>query len=445
MTAQWRVPEDDPYPGQVIDGRYHLVEYIDGGSFGDVWRAWDPKLAREVAIKLLLPHHDPDVAREDRKRFEREARMTAAFEGEHHIINVFDYGEDQGQRYLVMKLMRGENLQHLLSGKGRLDPPRAVRILGQVAEALGEAHRQGLVHRDVKPGNVFIEAGDKATLLDFGMLGALDRRRLSDLSRRNDLGGGTLEYMAPERYFGDDGSPPEAPSSPPGDIYSLGCLLYQCLTGRRPFRGQTEGELQRQHRYGPRPLPGEWVWDRSEFDAVVAQSLAVDPNDRPPSPMDFFQDVKDALAAWERGRASDVQPPPPVLLPPPPTTDDRPTVDGGSPDDDTGSSRTGHEQPDPPAVSEQTDRPEPEVEVDGAPPPDSAPPPETAPPPDVPAHPSGPGSSGPVLVGGASTGIVGALAVLLAGISPIASGLTIAASWAAGACLGWWYGSRAKT
>jgi serine/threonine protein kinase len=205
-------------------GRYRLIELLGRGGMGEVWRGYDTAANnRTVAIKLLPPHLAGDSTFV--QRFRREADAAAQLNNP-HIIPIHAYGEIDGRLYVDMRLVEGRDLQEVLAG-GPLEPGRAVRIIEQVAKALQAAHRIGLVHRDVKPANILLDEDDFAYLIDFGIARGADETSLT--------GGGMIgswHYMAPERF-----SAQEADAR--ADIYALACVLYECLTGCRPFPGDS--------------------------------------------------------------------------------------------------------------------------------------------------------------------------------------------------------------
>src|SRR5438067_441195 len=197
---------------------YRIESLLGRGGMGVVYRARDLALERNVALKLLAPELAQDVRFRD--RFLRESRLAASLDHP-AIVPVFDAGEVAGQLYIAMRLVEGTDLKALLRGEGKLEPARALAIVSQVADALDAAHERGLVHRDVKPSNVLLDARGHAYLADFGL-----SRRLGEVAAA--LGAtqslGTVDYVSPEQIRGEelDGR---------ADLYSLGCLLHECLTG----------------------------------------------------------------------------------------------------------------------------------------------------------------------------------------------------------------------
>jgi serine/threonine-protein kinase len=232
---QARKKPSDPLLGSVLVGRYEILALLGEGSMGAVYRGVEIGTRRAVAIKVLLPHliaHD-----QMRARFDREA--SAAMRIRHpNCVRVFEYGVERGMAFLVMELLEGQDLFAELAARGRLSEERAVRIVIQIAGALGAAHAEGIVHRDLKPENVMLAvdaAGDRVKLLDFGIAKEIDRT--IDLEQDVDaitLAGsliGTPAYMAPEQCQGTD-------VTALTDLYACGVLLYQLVTGHLPFEHQ---------------------------------------------------------------------------------------------------------------------------------------------------------------------------------------------------------------
>jgi serine/threonine protein kinase len=247
-------------------GRYRLVELLGRGGMGEVWRAHDTAIDRTVALKRLLPHFAQDRTFE--QRFRREARAAARLD-DPHVVPIYDVGEIDGQLYVTMRLIKGHDLQSLLDG-GPLEPQRAATIVGQVAAALDDAHKSGLVHRDVKPSNILITDTDFAYLIDFGIARAAGETGITSTGATI----GTWAYMAPERFRTGE-------IEPSSDIYSLACVLYQCLTGQTPFPGRTFEQIALAHIADPPPKPSE---KRDAIpppiDEVIGMGLAKDPGQR---------------------------------------------------------------------------------------------------------------------------------------------------------------------
>jgi len=267
----------------------HRVDGIAGrGGMGIVYRATDLALDRPVALKLVAPALASDPV--FRARFASECRLAAAIDHP-HAVEIFHAGEERGLLYVTMRYVDGTDLRAILRAEGRLQPGRAVRIVGQVAGALDEAHLRGLVHRDVKPGNVLVtthHGEDHAFLSDFGLT--------KEQAARSELTGtglaiGTADYMAPEQAQGYalDGR---------ADVYALACVLYQSLAGTVPYERDSDLEKLWAHIHQPPPalidvrpeLP-------SRLSAVVAKAMAKDPADRHDTAGRFGRDALASLAA----------------------------------------------------------------------------------------------------------------------------------------------------
>lgn len=232
-----------PSTGQIYGGRYELISRIAIGGMGEVWKATDTVIGRTVAIKILKEEYfgDPGF----RERFRAEARHAALVNHE-GIANVFDYGEEEGNAYLVMELVPGEALSTILEREKVLPAERVLSIVQQTATALHQAHQAGLVHRDVKPGNLLITPDGTVKITDFGIARVTDQVPLTATGQVM----GTVQYLAPEQASGK-------PASPATDIYSLGIVAYEALSGRRPFRGESQVSIAMAHIKEPPPeLPG---------------------------------------------------------------------------------------------------------------------------------------------------------------------------------------------
>jgi serine/threonine protein kinase len=269
-------------------GPYRLDQIIGRGGMGEVYRAYDTVHERVVAIKLLLESlsADPDY----RARFEREARIAAGLR-EQHIIPIHRFGEIDGRLFIDMRLVDGEDLGKVLAREGALDPRRAVGILAQLAAALDAAHQANLIHRDIKPANVLLAdhargTADAVYLVDFGI--ARDSTAATSLTVTG-AAVGTPDYMAPERFTAGR-------IDRRADIYALGCLFYEMLTGSKPFAGGEYPALLYKHLNAEPPKPSAArTGVPAALDAVVARSMAKNPESRFASAGELAAAAEDAL------------------------------------------------------------------------------------------------------------------------------------------------------
>jgi serine/threonine-protein kinase len=246
-------------------GRYRLESLIATGGMGEVWQAHDQIILRDVAIKILKQEYlgDPGFL----ERFRTEARLAAMVNHE-GIANVFDYGEDSGSAYLVMELVPGESLAKILEREKAISPERVLDIIAQTARALQAAHESGMVHRDIKPGNLLITPDNHVKITDFGIARVADQVSLTATGQVM----GTVQYLAPEQATGKG-------SSGSTDIYSLGIVAYEAVSGRRPFTGATQMDIaMAQINEPPPPLPEEL--DPRVADLIM-QCLKKKPFERP--------------------------------------------------------------------------------------------------------------------------------------------------------------------
>jgi serine/threonine-protein kinase len=264
-------------------GRYRLLHLLGRGGMGEVWRAHDTETGRVVALKLLPQNLADDKLFQE--RFRREAYAAAAL-NEPHVIPIHHFGEIEGRLYVDMRLVEGRDL-HAMLGDGPLDPARAVMIVEQVATALAAAHQIGLVHRDVKPSNVLVAQFDFAYLIDFGIARTADQTGLTSTGSTI----GTWAYMAPERLG-------TGTADPRSDVYALACVLYECLTGRRPFPGETVEQQVSGHLTMPPPLPSITQQGVSQaFDGVIARGMAKDVGQRYQTTLELAAAARAALTA----------------------------------------------------------------------------------------------------------------------------------------------------
>ncbi len=252
-------------PGRVLNDRYTLSAHIATGGMGEVWRAHDELLGRDVAVKVLrheFAQHDGFL-----RRFRDEARHTASL-SHPGIAAVYDYGEQDGSPYLVMELIDGEPLSATLARIGPIPLDRALRILADTADALHAAHHRGVVHRDVKPGNLMVTDDGRVKVTDFGIARAIGAAPITATGEML----GTAHYISPEQAAGEL-------ATPASDVYALGVVAYEVLTGQRPFAADTPIGLAMAHvRQPPPPLPSTLP---SEVATIVMQALSKAPAERP--------------------------------------------------------------------------------------------------------------------------------------------------------------------
>ena len=267
-----------------LGGRYELLEVIGRGGMGVVYRAHDRVLERTVAVKVLQA--ELAETRTLVERFEREARAAAKL-SDPNVVPVFDTGRDPSDRYIVMEHVTGVSLAELLRERGALPVSRAIEIAAQIASALAAAHAAGIVHRDVKPGNVMIDRAGAAKVLDFGIA----RARADDALTRATVVLGSAPYMSPEVALG-------ATADERSDIYSLGCVLYEMLTGRPPFIGDLPAAVMNQQVSATPVPPRELVPTLPPaLDALVVEMLAKRPEDRPQQAAALAQALRDTFAS----------------------------------------------------------------------------------------------------------------------------------------------------
>jgi eukaryotic-like serine/threonine-protein kinase len=291
-------------PGRVLGGRYRLEREIARGGMGTVWEADDPLLARHIAVKTL----DSAIGMDEniRARFRREA-VTAAAVTHPNIVATYDTGEDDGVAYIVMELVHGITLRQLIDRDGAVPVGDAAAITYQVADALSVAHARGLVHRDVKPGNVLVQPDGRVKVTDFGIAKAADSD--GEELTRTGMVVGTARYLAPEQVDGRD-------VDERVDIYSLGLVLYEMLCGKAPFEADTDiATAVARLTTPPRSIRLECPAVPPALEHVIDRALTKDPADRWPSALSF----RDAVAPFR----TDATPAPtradptmPVRLPP---------------------------------------------------------------------------------------------------------------------------------
>ncbi len=269
----------------LLPDRYTGAEPIGRGGMGEIVRATDTALGRSVAIKLLDRRYAEDEA--VRERFTREALAVARLSGNSHTVTIYDVGEWQARPYIVMEYLGGGSLQDTIVREGAQPPSRSLDWLEQAAGALDAAHRQGIVHRDVKPANLLLDESGRVYVADFGIASATG---LGSLTQTGTVLG-TASYLSPEQAMGER-------TTPASDLYSLAVVAFELLTGRRPFEGDSVAAEAAAHVTGEIPS----VCDVNpsvpcEFDPVFAKALAKQPSERYGSCAEFVAALRGALAA----------------------------------------------------------------------------------------------------------------------------------------------------
>ncbi|MEO8288564.1 MAG: protein kinase [Chloroflexota bacterium] len=273
---------------RVLGGRYVVLDKIGEGGAAEVYRARDQRLDRIVAVKILRPQFSYDEA--SRKRFLIEARAAAGL-NHPNIVDIYDFGEaPDGSMFIAMQYVEGRNLKDVLHRKGRLSAGEVVAIIPQVCHALTVAHANDLVHRDVKPQNIMIDDKGNVRLTDFGIVKALSGPELT----QTGMTFGTAAYLSPEQATGD-------PIGPASDIYALGCVMYEMLSGAPPFTGDNPAVVAyKQVWEQPRPLHDRTPEVLPSLEAIVMRCLNKDPNRRYPSTESLAADLANLGTAFNQ-------------------------------------------------------------------------------------------------------------------------------------------------
>ena len=286
--------DKDSRIGLILDSKYKLIESLGEGGMGSVFRAERLHIGDQVAVKLL--HHDLAREKQALERFRREAR-TAAMIRHPNVVSIhdFSYGTANGtEAYIVMELVQGVSLGNLLRREGRMTPKRAVHLMHDICTGVGVAHRRGLLHRDLKPDNVIVappsHEGDEeiAKVVDFGLAKVRDVGATALTKTGVVLG--TLYYMSPEQCSGEE-------LDARADVYSLGAMFYEMLTGNPPFRANNMTGLISKHLHEQPPLFPRTFEISPALESVCMRALAKDRNQRPPDAIAFGRDLQKALAA----------------------------------------------------------------------------------------------------------------------------------------------------
>jgi eukaryotic-like serine/threonine-protein kinase len=276
-------------PDTLLNNRYRLVERIGEGGMAAVYRAVDTRLGRNVAVKVLHPEYARDQP--FLQRFQQEAEFAASLGAHPNIVAIYDIGQDDALHYIVMELVEGRDLKDIIRERAPLEVPEAFSIGAQVASALDFAHKRGLIHRDIKPQNIMVTDAGIAKVTDFGIARSLSASQLT----RTGMVIGTAHYFSPEQAQG-------MPAAPPSDIYSLGIVVYEMITGHLPFDADSPIAVAMQHLHSEPPPP----WDynpalSTRAGAAVLRALEKDPERRYRDAAEFASALSEAAAAGTGG------------------------------------------------------------------------------------------------------------------------------------------------
>jgi eukaryotic-like serine/threonine-protein kinase len=264
--------------GKLLGNRYRLVELIGEGGMALVYKAECSLLCRMVAIKVLRPQYASDV--EFVERFRREARAAASL-SHPNVVNIYDVGQENGMDYIVMEYIPGNNLKDIIKHEAPLPTERALEITRQIAEALNHAHQRNIIHRDIKPHNILVTPDGQIKVTDFGIARAISASSFT----QTGVVVGSVQYSSPEQAKG-------GVVGPQSDLYSLGCVLYELLTGRVPFKGDTPVSIALQHLQGNLIPAREIRPDLSlAVEMILQKAMAKEPSDRYPSALAMLKDI----------------------------------------------------------------------------------------------------------------------------------------------------------
>jgi serine/threonine-protein kinase len=273
--------------GKILGNRYRLIELIGEGGMALVYQAEDSLLCRTVAVKILRPQYANDSEFVD--RFRREARAAASL-AHPSVVNIFDVGQEDGMDYIVMEYIPGANLKSIIKKEAPLPVERALEITRQIASALNHAHQRNIIHRDIKPHNILITPDGQVKVTDFGIARAVSASSFT----QTGMVVGSVHYASPEQVRG-------GLVGPQSDLYSLGCVLYEMLTAKVPFSGDTSIAIALQHLQGEAVPIGQLRPETPpEVVALVEKAMAVEPSDRYPTALAMLKEVTAAQLKIQR-------------------------------------------------------------------------------------------------------------------------------------------------